>query len=119
MKKLISWVEIPTENFERAVKFYNSILKIDLQVVDCGEEKMACFPGGEGAVIYAKGYKPSSGGTIVSLNTEKHLDETLANIESKGCKIIQPKTKIQVEGRGYCALFIDCEGNKIGLYGDN
>ncbi len=119
MKKLIFWVEIPTENFERAVLFYNSILKLDLKVVDCGEEKMACFPTGEGALIYAKGFKPSSNGILLSLNAENELEETLASIEKKGCKIIQPKTKIQVEGRGYFALFIDCEGNKIGLYGDN
>jgi predicted enzyme related to lactoylglutathione lyase len=29
-----------------------------------------------------------------------------------------PKTKIEVEGKGYFALFIDCEGNKEGLYGN-
>jgi uncharacterized protein len=40
MKKLISWVEIPTENFEKAVKFYGSLLKINLEVIDCGKEKM-------------------------------------------------------------------------------
>ncbi len=119
MKKLISWVEIPVLDFKRAVKFYNSILKMELQEIDCGEEKMACFPSGEGAISYAKGFNPSKDGVLVSLNTETDLDNTIRRIEKNGGKIIQPKTKILAEGRGYFAIFIDCEGNKVGLYGDN
>jgi predicted enzyme related to lactoylglutathione lyase len=118
MKKLISWVEIPAADFKSAVKFYNAILEISLQEVDCGAEKMACFPSGEGAVSYAEGFKPSEDGVLVSLNTGKDLDGTILRIEKNGGKIIQPKTKIQAEGRGYFSLFIDSEGNKVGLYGD-
>lgn len=57
MKKLVSWVEIPALDFKRAVKFYNTILKIKLQEVDCGTEKMACFPSGEGAISFASSPK--------------------------------------------------------------
>ena len=31
MEKLISWVEIPAENFERAVNFYNSVFNLGLK----------------------------------------------------------------------------------------
>lgn len=119
MKKLVSWVEIPAADFKRAVKFYNAILEIDLQETDCGVEKMACFPSGEGAISYAPDFNPSKDGVLVSLNTGSDLDKTMDRIEKNGGRIIQPKTKIQVENRGYFSLFIDCEGNKIGLYGDN
>ncbi|MCK4662617.1 MAG: VOC family protein [Bacteroidales bacterium] len=118
MKKLVSWVEIPAVDFKRAVDFYNNILQIDLEVIDCGEEKMACFPTGEGAISYAQGFKPSKNGLLVSLNTENDLGGTIIRVEKNGGEIVQPKTKIQAEGRGYFAIFIDCEGNKIGLYGD-
>ncbi len=118
MKKLISWVEIPTENFERGVKFYNSVLKLELEVIDCGEEKMACFPGGEGAVSYAPNFKPGENGALVSFNAENDLENAIERVKKNGGKIIQPKTKIEAEGRGYFAVFIDCEGNKVGLYGD-
>ena len=118
MRKLVSWVEIPTENFDRAVDFYNSILNIGLEKVDCGEEKMACFPSGDGAVIYSPGYKPSKEGVIVSLNAENDLEGVMEKITKNGGAIVQPKTKIEVEGRGYFSIFIDSEGNKIGLYGD-
>ena len=118
MEKLVSWVEIPAADFKRAVMFYNTILGIELQEIDCGTEKMACFPSGEGAISFAPGFNPSKDGVLVSLNTGDDLDNTLRRIENNGGTIVQPKTKIQVENRGYFALFIDCEGNKLGLYGD-
>ncbi|MFP4621849.1 MAG: VOC family protein [Bacteroidales bacterium] len=41
MEKIISWVEVPAVNMERAVNFYNEVLRLDLKVSDYGEEKMA------------------------------------------------------------------------------
>ncbi len=118
MTKLISWVEIPTSDFERAVKFYKSVLQIDLQTIDCGEEKMACFPTGEGAISFAPNFKPGQDGTLVSFNAEKDLEGAIERIKVNGGTMVQPKTKIEAEGRGYFAVFMDCEGNKLGLYGD-
>ena len=118
MKKLISWVEIPSVNFERAVKFYNAILDIELQIIDCGQEKMACFPNGEGAVSYAPNFKPSRDGLLVSFNVSDDLESSIERIKANGGTIVQQKTKIEAKGRGYFSVFIDCEGNKVGLYGD-
>ncbi|MGM0582878.1 MAG: VOC family protein [Bacteroidota bacterium] len=118
MKKLISWVEIPAADFERAVKFYKSVLKIDLQTMDFGEEKMACFPGGEGAISFAPNFKPGKNGALVSFNAEQDLEGAIKRIRANGGTILQSKTKIEAEGRGYFAVFVDCEGNKVGLYGD-
>lgn len=118
MTKLISWVEIPTKEFERAVNFYSKVLNVELQVVDCGEEKMACFPNGEGAISYAPDFKPSKNGTLISFNMQNDLDGSIERIEKNNGLIVKPKTKIEAEGRGYFALFIDSEGNKVGLYGE-
>ena len=118
MKKLISWVEIPAIDIQRATGFYNKVLQIDMEVMDWGKEKMSCFPTGEGAISLAPGFKPSSDGVLVSLNTEDDLDGTIERIRANGGKIVQPKTKIEAEGRGYFAIFTDCEGNKVGLYGN-
>ncbi len=118
MRKLISWVEIPAVNFERAVKFYNSVLDLNLQIIDCGIEKMACFPNGEGAVSYAPDFKPSEDGLLVSFNVNDNIENSIKRIKTNGGKIIQPRTKIEADGRGYFAIFIDCEGNKAGLYED-
>ena len=53
MRKLISWVEIPATDIERAAKFYGNVLNLEIQVMDFGKEKMACFPNGEGAISQA------------------------------------------------------------------
>lgn len=118
MKKLISWVEIPAADFKRAVKFYTEVFGIEFQVFECETEKMACFPSGEGAISYAEGFNPSKDGVLVSLDANNDLENTMRRIEENGGKIVHPKTKIEAEGRGYFALFIDSEGNKIGLYSD-
>ena len=117
MQKLISWVEIPAVDFKRAVSFYTTVLKTELEVIESESEKMACFPGGEGAVSLAEGFKPSRDGVLVSFDAGEDLDGALNRILENGGAIHTPKTKIQVEGRDYFALFIDSEGNKVGLYG--
>jgi len=119
MKRLISWVEIPTTNFERAVKFYKSVLKIDFQMIDCGQEKMACFPNGEGAISHAPNFNPGKDGALVSFNVGRELEKAIETVKEKGGTIVQPKTKIETESRGYFAIFIDCEGNKVGLHGED
>jgi len=118
MKKMISWVEIPALDMERAVAFYNEVLGLKLEILDFGEEKMACFPGDEGAISMAPGFKPSKEGVLVSLNVEDRLEEALELVKTGGGKIVKGKTKIEAEGRGYFALFIDSEGNKVGFYGN-
>lgn len=118
MKKLISWVEIPATDMQRAVAFYQMVLGLELEVLDFGKEKMACFPSGEGAISLAPDFKPGSTGVLVSLNTGDDLERTLVRIQKAGGQITIPKTKIEAEGRGYFAVFIDSEGNRLGLYGN-
>ncbi len=118
MKKLISWVEIPAVDLKRAVEFYSKVLNIKLQILDFGKEKMACFPNGEGAISFAPDFNPSKNGVLVSFDAGKNLGKTLELIKEIGGEIVIPKTKIEAEGRGYFAVVIDSEGNKIGLYQD-
>jgi uncharacterized protein len=117
-QKMISWVEIPAADFKRAVNFYSKVLNTEFNILDCEGEKMACFPTGEGAISYSKGFNPSKDGVLVSFNTEDDLEGTIERITQNGGSIHTPKTKIEAEGRGYFALFIDSEGNKVGLYGN-
>lgn len=118
MKRFISWVEIPTTNFNRAVSFYSEVFQIGLNAMEHHDEKMACFTEGEGAIIFSPGFRPSKEGVIVSLNTENEMDTVIKRIQKSGGKIVKQKTKIEAEGLGYFALFEDCEGNRLGLYGN-
>jgi len=117
MKKLIRWVEIPAENMERAVDFYNSLLGLELRITEGGGEKMACFPNDEGAISQAPGFHPSVNGVLVSLDMGSRLEQAVGTVSSLGGKVVHPISKIEAEGRGSFALVIDSEGNKIGLYG--
>lgn len=115
--KLISWVEIPATDFERAVDFYNLVFGLDLKGHDFGFEKMAFLPNNEGAISYSPEIKPSGEGVLVSLNAGEKMDDILTRISTNGGRIIKEKTKIEAEKRDYFAIFIDSEGNKLGLYG--
>lgn len=119
MKKTISWVEIPATNMERAVSFYNKLLGLEMKIIDFGSEKMACLPGDEGAITLSPDIKPATDGVLVSLNVEDRLEEALLTLVDNGGSVVKSKTKIEAAGRGYFALFIDSEGNKVGLYGDS
>jgi len=117
MDKLIAWVEIPTADFERAVKFYGSVFKLELTPIDCGNgEKMACFPTGEGAIVYSQYAKPSENGAVVSFTVPDSIEAAISRIKKENGKVILEKTKIEAEGRGYFAVCTDSENNKIGLY---
>ncbi len=117
MERLISWVEIPAENFDRAVEFYNNILNLELKTEKSGKEKKAFLPTGEGVIFSTPGFKPSKDGVIINFNVGNRLDETIENIRKNGGSIAKQRTKIDAEGQDYFALFIDSEGNKMGLNG--
>jgi uncharacterized protein len=123
MRKLINWFCIPTNDFDRAVKFYQNILDLTLNIVDCEGEKMGCFPDDginvTGCIFHSSNYKPSKDGVLINFYSDDDLNIFLKRVESNGGKTITPKTKIFVEGRGYFAHFSDTEGNYLGVYSDN
>jgi uncharacterized protein len=122
MKNLISIVEIPTIEFPRAVTFYQAILNTTIEEVDMGEVLMGLFPGdGETvsvALIKGSQYKTSADGSLVYFNAGDDLQIVLNKIKANGGKILVPKTDIG-SGMGFYALFIDTEGNKLGLHSKN
>ena len=122
MKNLISNVEIPTIDFSRAVVFYQAILDISIEEIDMDGIQMGLFPNdGESIsvqLINGSEYKTSADGTIVYLNGGNDLQKVANKIEANGGKIILPKTGIGPE-MGFYAMFIDTEGNKLGLHSMN
>lgn len=119
MKNLVSFFEIPCIDFKRAIAFYETLFGLKLEVLDCGYEKMAFFSDAEnqtyGAISWAADFKPSKDGVLISF-TCQDIDKSLDFITKNGGKIQIPKTKIEADGRGYFATFVDCEGNRLGLW---
>jgi predicted enzyme related to lactoylglutathione lyase len=122
MENLISIVEIPTVDFSRAVVFYQHILNIHIEKIDMEGVTMGLFPADENAVtvalIHGSKYKASADGTIAYLNAGNDLQIMLDKITTVGGKTVTPKTDIG-SGMGFYAMFIDSEGNKLGLYSKN
>ncbi|MCF0049076.1 VOC family protein [Dyadobacter sp. LJ53] len=119
MKNLVSIVEIPTDSFPRAVEFYQSILDVNIEELDMQGTKMGLFSGENGSVnvalIHGPGYKPSDLGTLIYLNGGEDLQLVLDKVQVNGGKVVTQKTEIDPEN-GFFAVFIDSEGNKVGLH---
>lgn len=117
----ITWFEIPATDFDRAVTFYETILKAQLHREMFGDDPNAVFPyvrgqGTGGAVVKVKYAQSGAQGTVVYLNaqTPDNLDHILSRVEAAGGTVLMPKTHA---GRiGYIALIRDTEGNQVGLH---
>ena len=121
MKKVntADWFEIPTNDIQRAKKFYEGVFKVTLEKLNMPEIEMHMFPGHEdhygamGALVYNKDIKPSMDGSTVYFYC-KNLDDEISRIEQYGGKVLVPKTDIGENG--FIAHFVDTEGNKVALH---
>lgn len=123
MNNAISWFEIPATDLSRAQKFYESIFGITFNAMDLPNIKMRMFPlddpinGVGGAIVDSGGFhKPSlTDGPLIYLNGNPDLQKVLDKVEDAGGKVMVPKTEISPE-YGFMGVFIDTEGNRIGLH---
>ncbi len=126
MQKTITAFEIPSIDFDRAVKFYSAVLGGEVNIVDfVGHEglKKGILPHAEGgiagAIVCVPEYtKPSDQGVNVYLYVSD-LDTALQETEKMGGKIVVPKTDAGEtatgEKAGEFAWIIDSEGNRVAL----
>ena len=63
----------------------------------------------------AEGYEPAANGVIIYLNGGDNLQPMLDRAIANGGEVVLPKTQIDEEN-GYFAMFLDTEGNRIGLH---
>jgi len=119
MANAINWFEIPAKNFERAKKFYETILDIKMETPFEGT-KYAMFPAnmqnGEigGGLVEEQGYEPSQTGSLIYLNGGEDLSVPLSRVEAAGGKILIHKKSIGPNG--FVAIFNDAEGNRIAFH---
>lgn len=122
-KNAISWFEIPTTDLNRAQQFYEAIFGINLIPMDLDNFKMRMFPiedpmtGIGGCLIHTDGFHVPSAtdGPLIYLNGNPDVQIVLEKVQAAGGKVIVPKTEISPE-YGFMGVFIDSEGNRIGLH---
>jgi predicted enzyme related to lactoylglutathione lyase len=120
MRNALNWFEIPVADMTRAVAFYGAILGVELKAEEIMGMLTAFFPydwegeGAGGGLVQGPGYVPSSEGTLVYLNGGDDLATVLDKVEGAGGSVVMPKSSIGENG--FMAIFIDSEGNKVGLH---
>ncbi len=125
MKNAVNWFEIPVTNYERAKKFYNSILGIEIQDYHMPEKNMkyGMFPHDEknegvgGGLMEMEGCNPSMDGSTVYLNGGDDLSQVLSKVEGAGGQVLMPK--MEIGENGFIAQFSDTEGNRVALHSMN
>lgn len=123
MNNAISWFEIPATDLDRATRFYETIFGVSLAVMDMPNIRMRMFPINDmmtqvgGAVVDSGGFhRPSAtDGPLIYMNGNPDLQLVLDKVEAAGGQILVPKMEISPE-YGYMAVFLDTEGNRIGLH---
>lgn len=116
---VLNWFEIPVTDFARAKKFYEAVLGSPVTELPMGPITMGMFSADPsvvgGAIVHEEGSAPSTTGTRVYLNGGPDLAPMLARVAPAGGRVEVPKTEIGGDF-GYFALFIDTEGNRVGLH---
>ncbi len=122
MNNLISIFEIPATDIPRAIKFYKEILNIEIEELEFPGMHMGLFPVADqltvGVLIKGEDQIPSANGITIYLNAGKDLQVVLDKITINGGEIKVPKTA-HADESGYFAIFIDSEGNRLGLHSIN
>ena len=120
MRHAISWFDLPASDIERAVKFYNEIFQIKMEPQQGMGGMTAFFPydaplGIGGSLSTGDWYTSSeTAGPLIYLNAGDDLTPILERIEPAGGKVIVPRTTIGEHGA--MAVFLDSEGNRVGLH---
>lgn len=118
----VGWFDLSVANLVRAKKFYEFVFNI--QIVDAPIEwgKQSFFPFNHespnisGALVEKVDFSPSSNNTVIYFETDDCANEE-KRIEQAGGKIVQPK--MSIGEFGFISIFIDSEGNTVGLHSRN
>lgn len=122
MNTFVSIFEIPATDISRAVNFYQEILGISIEQMEFPGMEMGVFPYEDqmvtGVIMKGEGFEPSASGVTIYLNGGNDLQLILNKVEKAGGQILVPKTP-HADESGFFALFLDSEGNKLGLSSPN
>lgn len=118
----IVWFEIYVDDMDRATKFYESVFNMRLDNLPNPTDddmSMKTFPGNmeaygaNGALVKMNGMKAGANSTVVYFGSKDCTTEE-QRIEKAGGKIHNPK--MSIGEHGFVSMFVDTEGNMLGLH---
>lgn len=104
-ESVIAWFDIPSVDFDRAIRFYETVLQTALQREVIGGVPTAVFVHPEAA----------TGGAVVYLNANGPVTAALERAKRAG-GIVQGAVIELPNNYGYIGYLIDTEGNRVGLH---
>src|SRR6476659_6647752 len=118
-KNPVGWFEIYVDDMERAKKFYQDVLEVELQRLDGPDVEMWSFPmvqsgtGSAGSLVRMDGFKAGGNSVLVYFMSDDCSVEE-ARVIPAGGKI--QKTKFSIGQYGFITLAVDTEGNMFGIH---
>lgn len=114
---MFTYVEVPVEDLERAVRFYEAVLRVKTTRGQIHGHPMAFFPDAPdgrvtGALVAGDTYEPSRVGPRVYFWTED-IDATLERVVAHGGEVTFAAAETE---EGWVAEFLDSEGNRVALH---
>ena len=138
MGDLITWFEIPTKDFDRALSFYRNVFNRQMDIFVFSGVRHGVFKQEgriSGAIVESKNKDSDQYGPVLFFNANPDMTEIIDLVKDNGGSILLPKTLITntrsedgmaeipknlIDGNiGYFSYFEDCEGNKMGLYSNS
>jgi uncharacterized protein len=118
MNNTLVWFDLPVKDFQGAVKFYSTVMGVDLQTMEVASKQVAFFPCEPGVVsgclVEDPDAKPGAGGPLVYLNGGDDLAVPLSRVKAAGGSVVMEKT--HMGAHGFTARFKDPEGNILALH---
>lgn len=115
----ISWFEIPVKDMTRATAFYGKVLGAELSEMPGSNGTYVFLPSDEagvgGALSTHESMEPAgSKGVVIYLNGGDDLAGPLGRVAAAGGQVTQEK--MSIGEFGHIGMFMDTEGNHIGLH---
>lgn len=118
MGDIIVWADIPCTDLQRAMKFYAHVTGLAVDLMPGGADvAVISDPSSDKAAVSADLYlggTPTDTGSTVYFGTNGDIDGMLARVKEAGGTVMQEKQDMGTMV-GWIALFMDSEGNRIGL----
>lgn len=121
MDRMVKFLEIPTRDFDRAATFYKAVFDMDIFVTEMLGYKLGFLRKGSEdmwvALVNGSDYTPAAEGVLAYLNAGSEIQTTLNKVQQHNGTVLTPKMLVN-EDIGYIGIFIDTEGNKIGVHAE-
>jgi len=120
VKNVVTWFDIPTADFDRAIKFYSDIMGEQVQVGEFMGQTLGVFKTDNRESVTGDivppgpNHKPSPDGTRIYLCCEGKLDQVISRVETAGGMVLHPR--FAIGEAGWIAVIRDSEGNTVGLH---